>query len=148
MSGLGAGPVPTGTGGPWMNSCWGRAVIVQSDVAELRSIGGASRHARKGCFCSFNRCCGLFKTSKTGQVNQNGHSHESKYCGSCDHPRWHHPPGGQTNFSRINTCFDNLEIFTAHSPPPLSCISYALVQATVGVGTVIIVYVILITYKM
>ena len=28
------------------------------------------------------------------------------------------------------------------------CISYALVQATVGVGTVIIVYVILITYKM
>ena len=32
--------------------------------------------------------------------------------------------------------------------PPLPCISYALVQATVGVGTVIIVYVILITYKM
>ena len=40
---------------------------------------------------------------------------------------------------------------TAHGtppyPPPL-CISYALVQATVGVGTVIIVYVILIAYKM
>ena len=33
------------------------------------------------------------------------------------------------------------------SPPP-PCVSYALVQATVGVGTVIIVYVILITYKM
>ena len=32
------------------------------------------------------------------------------------------------------------------TPPP--CISYALVQATVGVGTVIIVYVILIAYKM
>ena len=28
------------------------------------------------------------------------------------------------------------------SPPPPPCISYALVQATVGVGTVIIVYVI------
>ena len=34
-----------------------------------------------------------------------------------------------------------------HYPPP-PCISYALVQATVGVGTVIIVYVILITYEM
>ena len=33
-------------------------------------------------------------------------------------------------------------------PPPPTCISYALVQATVGVGTVIIVYVILITYEM
>ena len=32
--------------------------------------------------------------------------------------------------------------------PPPPCISYALVQATVGVGTVIIVYVILITYEM
>ena len=34
------------------------------------------------------------------------------------------------------------------STPPPPCISYALVQATVGVGTVIIVYVILITYEM
>ena len=33
-------------------------------------------------------------------------------------------------------------------PPPPLCISYALVQDTVGVGTVIIVYVILITYEM
>ena len=32
--------------------------------------------------------------------------------------------------------------------PPPPCISYALVQATVGVGTVIIVYVILIAYEM
>ena len=32
------------------------------------------------------------------------------------------------------------------TPPP--CISYALVQATVGVGTLIIVYVILIRYGM
>ena len=32
--------------------------------------------------------------------------------------------------------------------PPPPCISYALVQATVGVGTVIIVYVILIMYEM
>ena len=32
--------------------------------------------------------------------------------------------------------------------PPPPCISYALVQATVGVGTVIIVSVILIAYKM
>ena len=32
--------------------------------------------------------------------------------------------------------------------PPPPCISYALVQATVGVGTVIIVYVILITCEM
>ena len=32
-----------------------------------------------------------------------------------------------------------------HTPPLMS---YALVQATVGVGTVIIVYVILITYGM
>ena len=32
------------------------------------------------------------------------------------------------------------------SPPP--CISYAAVQATLGVGTVIIVYVILIAYRM
>ena len=31
---------------------------------------------------------------------------------------------------------------------PPSCISYALVQATLGVGTVIIVYVILIAYEM
>ena len=31
---------------------------------------------------------------------------------------------------------------------PRPCISYALVQATVGIGTVIIVYVILITYEM
>ena len=36
----------------------------------------------------------------------------------------------------------------AQVPPPPSCISYALVQATVGVGTVIIVYVILIAYEM
>ena len=34
------------------------------------------------------------------------------------------------------------------STPPPPCISYALVQATVGVGTVIIVYVILIAYEM
>ena len=34
-----------------------------------------------------------------------------------------------------------------NSPPP-PCISYALVQATVGVGTVIIVYIILIAYEM
>ena len=33
-------------------------------------------------------------------------------------------------------------------PPPPPCISYALVQATVGVGTVIIAYVILIAYEM
>ena len=33
-------------------------------------------------------------------------------------------------------------------PPPPPCISYALVQGTVGVGTVIIVYVILIAYEM
>ena len=32
--------------------------------------------------------------------------------------------------------------------PPPPCISYAVVQATVGVGTVIIVYVILIVYEM
>ena len=32
--------------------------------------------------------------------------------------------------------------------PPPHCISYAPVQATVGVGTVVIVYVILIAYKM
>ena len=32
--------------------------------------------------------------------------------------------------------------------PPPPCISYALVQATVGVGTVIIVYIILIAYEM
>ena len=32
--------------------------------------------------------------------------------------------------------------------PPPPCISYAFVQATVGVGTVIIVYVILIAYEM
>ena len=32
--------------------------------------------------------------------------------------------------------------------PPPPCISYARVQATVGVGTVIIVYVILIAYGM
>ena len=38
--------------------------------------------------------------------------------------------------------------FLALLPPPPLCISYALVQATVGVGTVIIVYVILITYEM
>ena len=36
---------------------------------------------------------------------------------------------------------------TNHTPPP-PCIRYALVQATVGVGTVIIVYVTLITYDM
>ena len=34
------------------------------------------------------------------------------------------------------------------STPPPPCISYALVRATVGVGTVIIVYVILIAYEM
>ena len=34
------------------------------------------------------------------------------------------------------------------STPPPPCISYARVQATVGVGTVIIVYVILIAYGM
>ena len=33
------------------------------------------------------------------------------------------------------------------TPPPPPCISSALVQATLGVGTVIIVYVILIAYK-
>ena len=38
--------------------------------------------------------------------------------------------------------------FVLHGIPPPPCISYALVQATVGVGTVIIVYVILITYEM
>ena len=37
-------------------------------------------------------------------------------------------------------------ICALYPPPP--CISYALVQATVGVGTVITVYVILITYEM
>ena len=37
--------------------------------------------------------------------------------------------------------------FQMRTPPP-PCISYALVQATVGVGTVIIVYVTLITYEM
>ena len=36
----------------------------------------------------------------------------------------------------------------ARGTPPPPCISYARVQATVGVGTVIIVYVILIAYGM
>ena len=35
-----------------------------------------------------------------------------------------------------------------YPPPPAACISYALVQPAVGVRTVIIVYVILITYEM
>ena len=38
-------------------------------------------------------------------------------------------------------------IILSDTTPPPPCISYALVQATVGVGTVIIVYVILITYE-
>ena len=38
------------------------------------------------------------------------------------------------------------EKVATYPPPP--CISYARVQATVGVGTVIIVYVILIAYGM
>ena len=39
--------------------------------------------------------------------------------------------------------------WTHHTlPPPPPCINYASVQATVGVGTVIIVYVNLITYEM
>ena len=45
----------------------------------------------------------------------------------------------------------NLPLLDSHHtqlPPPPPCISYALVPATVGVGTVIIVYVILITYEM
>ena len=41
--------------------------------------------------------------------------------------------------------FDNA---VGYNYPPPPCISYALVQATVGVGTVIIVYVILITCEM
>ena len=43
-------------------------------------------------------------------------------------------------------CLSYLCSENGRTPPP--CISYALVQATVGVGTVIIVYVILITYEM
>ena len=35
-----------------------------------------------------------------------------------------------------------------HAPPPAPCISYALVQATVGVGTVLLWYRILIQYQM
>ena len=44
-------------------------------------------------------------------------------------------------------CTASVSILLCYPPPP-PCISYALVQATVGVGTVIIVYVILITYEM
>ena len=44
-------------------------------------------------------------------------------------------------------CAATLRARAVITPPP-PCISYALVQAIVGVGTVIIVYVILITYKM
>ena len=40
----------------------------------------------------------------------------------------------------------HLKLLWPYLPPP--CISYALVQATVGVGTVIIVYVILTMYEM
>ena len=43
-------------------------------------------------------------------------------------------------------CDDSVQVDPMYPPPP--CISYALVQATVGVGTAIIVCVILITYEM
>ena len=46
-----------------------------------------------------------------------------------------------------NECFvAYVNPLLVYPPPP--CISYVLVQTTVGVGTVIIVYVILITYEL
>ena len=41
-----------------------------------------------------------------------------------------------------------LDICDSTPPPAPFCVSYAFVQATVGVGTVIIVYVILLAYEM
>ena len=38
-------------------------------------------------------------------------------------------------------------VFCKQSTPPPPCLSYALVQATVGVGTVLIWYLILIRYQ-
>ena len=43
----------------------------------------------------------------------------------------------------VNECHQGIE----GVPPPPPCISYALVQATVGVGTVIILYVIYLCTK-
>ena len=45
-------------------------------------------------------------------------------------------------------CRKKVSGHTTFMYPPPPCISYALVQATVGVGTIIIVYVILIAYEM
>ena len=42
---------------------------------------------------------------------------------------------------------DGFGLQLAVLPPPPPCISYALVQATVGVGTVLIWYLILIWYQ-
>ena len=56
--------------------------------------------------------------------------------------RW--PSRGCTKGAHLAQC-SYLGVWL-YPPPP--CISYALVQATVGVWTVIIVYVILITYEM
>ena len=71
------------------------------------------------------------------------------------------PPGVVQNWSTLQCSKHDIEqCGYDHAPvtrgrmrtqfplPHGPCISYALVQATVGVGTVIIVYVILITYEM
>ena len=46
---------------------------------------------------------------------------------------------------QLNEFFFKRKFFKVHPPPP--CISYALVQATVGVGTVLIWDLILIRYQ-
>ena len=55
--------------------------------------------------------------------------------------------GSLKRSARAVQLFGRLAVLETHTPPP-PCISYALVQATVGVGTVIIVYEILMTYEM
>ena len=70
---------------------------------------------------------------------------------------WRFPGGGggadpSTNQTFFNFSAKLLKIvgtsgWVCCTPPPPPCLSYALVQATVGVGTVLIWYLILIRYQ-